>query len=319
MAEFKCQLKSILEKSKVVAPRENDTLASVAMILRPKPGVKCEDVINFQDCSMFFILRAIHENDRWSGHVAFPGGKQEPNETAYEACRREVHEEIGIDVEAYFDCLGAINDRIVKLENRFIVRCFVFMQKSNISEIKFNPSKYELQACGWCNIDDLCNRDNLNLREVDITLWLQATEGPIMKLGRTLLKFNKIIFSEIRLPIKEIQLAEDDCDEEVVLDRFRLWGLTLGLIHELLSVQTKYLRRPLYATDSVDFFLLRFNIIRNVPNSFLKNALYTFSTNVGRRILGRRLMIQEQLQAVYVVFGFLSVIISVLVHRFAKL
>lgn len=37
---------------------------------------------------------------RWSGHVAFPGGKNEKDETDEETVCREVREEIGVDLKS---------------------------------------------------------------------------------------------------------------------------------------------------------------------------------------------------------------------------
>ena len=40
------------------------------------------------------------DTDPYEGHWVLPGGVVEPDETAREACEREIAEEIGIDVEA---------------------------------------------------------------------------------------------------------------------------------------------------------------------------------------------------------------------------
>lgn len=50
--------------------------------------------------------------NRWSGHVSFVGGKNEPGETDEETVKREVLEEIGIDLNSddYIQ-LGKLNER----------------------------------------------------------------------------------------------------------------------------------------------------------------------------------------------------------------
>ncbi len=48
------------------------------------------------DLELLFIKRAVNPADRWSGQIAFPGGKrEEADESLMAACLREVSEEIG--------------------------------------------------------------------------------------------------------------------------------------------------------------------------------------------------------------------------------
>jgi len=65
--------------------------AAVALLLRER-GLGLEILV---------IRRAENERDPWSGHMALPGGGQEPgDESAYDTARRETLEEVGIDIAA---------------------------------------------------------------------------------------------------------------------------------------------------------------------------------------------------------------------------
>ncbi|MBX7195943.1 MAG: CoA pyrophosphatase [Sandaracinaceae bacterium] len=76
--------------------------AAVAAILRElRPGAP----------EILFIRRADKPGDPWSGHMAFPGGRQEPGDDDLAAtARRETFEEIGLALDRHGELLGALDD-----------------------------------------------------------------------------------------------------------------------------------------------------------------------------------------------------------------
>ena len=65
--------------------------AAVALVLRG-PGDASGDGAE-GPIELLFVKRAEWEGDPWSGHVAFPGGRHEPqDETLWDTAARETHE-----------------------------------------------------------------------------------------------------------------------------------------------------------------------------------------------------------------------------------
>ena len=60
---------------------------------------------------LLMIKRADHDGDPWSGHVAVPGGRMDPTDTALAfTAIRETLEETGIDLARVGQILGTLDD-----------------------------------------------------------------------------------------------------------------------------------------------------------------------------------------------------------------
>lgn len=67
------------------------------------------------DPEILFIKRAARTGDRWTGHIALPGGKRDPGDLDDRGTSvREAREEIGLDLSASY-CLpiGNLPERVV--------------------------------------------------------------------------------------------------------------------------------------------------------------------------------------------------------------
>ncbi|MBI3950625.1 MAG: CoA pyrophosphatase [Acidobacteria bacterium] len=74
--------------------------AAVALILRNREG----------EADVLIIKRAEHPRDPWSGHLALPGGRAEPEDAdLLSAAIRETWEEVGIDLAAGGQFLGRLD------------------------------------------------------------------------------------------------------------------------------------------------------------------------------------------------------------------
>ena len=87
------------QQPEIISPGERSR-AAVALVLRPQGP----------DLSVLLIRRAEAEEDRWSGHIAFPGGRVDvedagPRQTA----ERETLEEVGLELRRA-EYLGRLDD-----------------------------------------------------------------------------------------------------------------------------------------------------------------------------------------------------------------
>lgn len=104
--------------------------ASVAMIFRP-------------DNSLCMIRRAKKETDYWSGHMAFPGGREEERDSCLrKTALRETQEEIGVKLlDEQF--IGRLSD----LQHpRLAVSAFVYFVEE---ELVFHPDPAEVASTHW--------------------------------------------------------------------------------------------------------------------------------------------------------------------------
>ena len=88
-------------------PRSGGWVAAVAVILRP--GRTSPETL--------LIERAKADEDPWSGHMAFPGGRQDQEDRSLlETAIRETREETAIELDVYGKALGQL--QVVQPEGR---------------------------------------------------------------------------------------------------------------------------------------------------------------------------------------------------------
>jgi len=78
--------------------------------------------------SILLIRRADREGDRWSGHLAFPGGRWSPGDSELvDTARRETREEVGLDLSPGA-LIGTLDDLApsTSVLPPILVRPFVF-------------------------------------------------------------------------------------------------------------------------------------------------------------------------------------------------
>jgi len=162
--------------------------AAVAVILRPRGD----------DADLLFIRRPRRRGDRWSGHVAFPGGLAQPGEDAARTAAREAREEVSLRLS---EPVGALADRVTARSRSarhlgrrpwMRVRPIVFVADPRAEP---TPDPREVAEAFWVPMS--------RLRRL-------PTVPAMRRIGRVLLPFPALD-----------------------LDGRELWGLTLMMVREL--------------------------------------------------------------------------------------
>jgi 8-oxo-dGTP pyrophosphatase MutT (NUDIX family) len=114
---------------------------------------------------ILFIRRAEDPRDPWSGQIAFPGGRAEPEDPSLEVTAvRETAEEVGLDLATAGECLGALDE----------VRALAKMRPLNLAiapyVFRFAGSEVaepraEVKSVHWLPLDDLLSPERRSTME----------------------------------------------------------------------------------------------------------------------------------------------------------
>ena len=124
--------------------------AAVAIVLHEVDGELC----------LLMIRRAQREGDPWSGHMAFPGGRRDPDDIDDRFCAiRETREEIALDLDALGSevcALGEVNTGWRADRPEMLVAPFIY-RVEQLPELDLN---YEVDAVVSVPLRFLMDRSN---------------------------------------------------------------------------------------------------------------------------------------------------------------
>ena len=181
MHSIRDQIQNALSSPPRVIELEECRIAAVAAILTV-------------DNHLLFMQRAKHDKDPWSGHISFPGGRQEPTDPSdLDAAIRETQEEIGLNLRTA-EYIGRLDDvRTIQPLPPIIIRPHLFFLNE--------PARTTL------------NNEAISLHSL-----------PIQSLLR----------NEGRETMKHPWRGTDHKFPCVWFDNVCLWGLTLHMVDDLL-------------------------------------------------------------------------------------
>ena len=117
------------------------------------------------ETQILYIKRTDAQGDRFAGHVVFPGGKQEQNESLLETAIRETKEEIGLDLTdsenfAFIHKYPlVIPFFFMKGRRRMFVHPFIFVQLT-FEDLQVTFQEREIQGSIWTSLEYLADNDD---------------------------------------------------------------------------------------------------------------------------------------------------------------
>lgn len=139
--------------------------AAVAMVLAEAPG----------GAEVLFIVRAPHDDDPWSGNIAFPGGRVAPADVGpRRTAERETFEELALNL-ADCDYLGRLDD-LYGLSLPILVSCFVY---AVTQRPRLTPN-HEIAKTFWSPLGELS--DQARHRHETFAWRGAATSQPVAEL-----------------------------------------------------------------------------------------------------------------------------------------
>jgi 8-oxo-dGTP pyrophosphatase MutT (NUDIX family) len=209
--------------------------ASVALVIRIRPHYRfprtpfsgsgtTEERINafftqswveHGDPEILFIKRASNERDKWNGHIAFPGGRRDPEDADdYEVAVREAWEEVGIDLRdssgVALSC-GNLSQAVITAswgETPLMVFCpYVFLVVNNDKvTTRLQPS--EVASTHWVPVRSLLDPKFRTYWEQDVSSRTSRSDFGMKRAMHRLLT-GSMLFAAVRLHPSESVFATE--------------------------------------------------------------------------------------------------------------
>ncbi|KAF4631754.1 hypothetical protein G7Y89_g6376 [Cudoniella acicularis] len=248
-----------------------------------------QDWVQHGDPEIVFIKRAARPGDRWTSHVAFPGGKRDPEDKSdKDVAVRETDEEIGLDLKSpHALYTGNLPERVVSTswgKVPIMVLCpFVFLwTQPDMPPLKLQPT--EVASTHWVPLRVLLSPSTRTFEYVDVSDRFSNRGGIIMKkflrsvLGRMEFSAVRLLPSESLYCSSATEFFSPDTQDEggswrsglhrwytgdqiYDMEKTRpllLWGLTLGMLADFLEQLPPHNAIELWSPPTFTSFDVRF-------------------------------------------------------------
>ncbi|KAF7197958.1 hypothetical protein HII31_00672 [Pseudocercospora fuligena] len=273
------------------SPESQKRRASVALVIRVQPSYahwpesaapqspaqKANSIDSFfsqewvqhGEPEVLFIKRASRKGDRWTSHIALPGGKRDPEDADDQAAAvREALEEVGLDLAEYAIPCGNLPQRMVTThwgKKPLMVLCpYVFLVTTHgHPKLRLQPT--EVAETHWVPLRSLLDPANRTVAFEDVSSRMANEETGVKKWMLSVI-LGKMSFAAISLeptdslysietPVDFNHASLTMCDKVCstvtkiaksdIFNQLRLpgkycalllWGLTLGVVSDFLDL-----------------------------------------------------------------------------------
>ncbi|KAK6360789.1 hypothetical protein TWF730_006911 [Orbilia blumenaviensis] len=194
---------------------------------------------------ILFIKRSTRAGDRWTGHVALPGGRRDKTDEGDEVTAvRECMEEVGLDLTSEDALLcGALPQRVIITnwgQKPLMVLCpYVFLwAKNEVPEFKLQAA--EVAAAFWIPIHFLLDSKHKTEHAVDVSDRMASSTTQLLKPVFNVL-LGPMYFSAVHLRPEEVSHSVvRDCmmsetDRKQGMGDLMLWGITYAVLADMLD------------------------------------------------------------------------------------
>lgn len=181
---------------------------------------------------ILFIKRAVSKRDRWSNHIALPGGRRDPHDASdVDTAIREAREEVGLDLKQDAIYVGPLDQRLVKVSwatKAIMTLCsHVFVLTEANAKLTLQTS--EVADAFWHPVKQLFDSHYWDQEYVHLEKRLGLENSYIPRFLHPLI--NKCVGN---MYFRAINLWRFDATAGTPPER--LWGLTLGIVVDFLEV-----------------------------------------------------------------------------------
>ena len=265
--------------------------ASVALIVRIRPHYTCWprasadlghgsvqeklnaffdlDWVKHGDPEILFIKRAANKNDKWTGHIAFPGGRRDPeDEDDYSTAIRETWEEVGIDLReqsSYALPAGNMSQTVITEswgEKPLMVYCpYVFIITTpNLPSLRLQPR--EVASAHWVPIRSLLDPKFQTYWFQDVSSRSSRQESG-MKKAITRMLTGDMMFAAVRLYPSESKFATEIAEYSAKTPELK------SLISNNITVPLSFARSRIHKFEDTGETLLLWGLSLSVVGDFL--------------------------------------------------